>query len=911
MPTTISQPFSKFQLDHHYHHRLGHTISQPLLYPQQQQQHSEDGSTVYASRRRRLSSIDNFHPTASILEHDNIVARHSIQSILLSPSTSDSTAEDKGNDKTMSIAQPAWTRLKTKAGKDRKRLPLACASCRQRKIRCSGEQPACSTCIDSGRTCTYRATSQKGVFRHDPRSQQLSRSRTESINNINHNGNISRNRSNSSSPTYSSVLSPITKTNPKTALDDISEELREHLFGVFFEHVHGHPCYLLHRPSCMDNLRYTAIPLNHPQIPPSNCDRNNDLPTILVLSICAAAARYSKDTKLFSSDHAVKGKEWAESARQLCKDKQDEPDMTTLTCILLLCMIDLYEGDHERSWTLSGQAIRMAYALGLHEDSNGDSQAQTTNQSLGFRDREIRRRVMWTCILVDRLTSIFLHRPLFIPADSVSVPPPVGEMFFELDGSIPIDLLESSEKSQWDLFSDLAATRRREDLGVTALMIKSLDIWHQVSTLTSGLGSHRDPASLDRAISQLNLLAVASDALLDGLPEPLEWSKENARKQLAAAALSHYALLHLSMAMSNIYFCQASIVIGSLKSTNVPFDLGQSNIAAQMLIAARLISTVLSQCDLGRVTMSPFAGYCALLSIRIQSLHVSSPNAQIQREAKDNCDAGQHYLHGLAQIWSPFKAILKYRSDHEVAGRSASTSRDSKASGHINRYASVILNMELASPSPGCDWDDLGHFILEKSSSLCSNGKVLSALPTQGQVYYGGKLVTTSHAGQQPIGIGHCTATEQTATHPSKMIQQQEGTSQSPSEPSYAAISPLTPQYQSVTIASMSAESMPIAMATRSAPPQPVVGMGSYNLDVDNGGWYDMPGNNMFNDAAYLSSWFLPYIDQGGQQVALQTGDASTMVNAGVGPAEAARPVGGAGSGSSAKPFPEGEEWCL
>lgn len=45
--------------------------------------------------------------------------------------------------------QPLWSELKTKAGKERKRLPLACIACRRKKIRCSGEKPACKHCLRS------------------------------------------------------------------------------------------------------------------------------------------------------------------------------------------------------------------------------------------------------------------------------------------------------------------------------------------------------------------------------------------------------------------------------------------------------------------------------------------------------------------------------------------------------------------------------------------------------------------------------------------------------------------------------------------------------------------------------------------------------------------------------------------
>ena len=64
-------------------------------------------------------------------------------------------------------ATPAWTELKTKAGKERKRLPLACIACRRKKIRCSGEKPACKHCIRSRVPCVYKVTTRKAAPRTD------------------------------------------------------------------------------------------------------------------------------------------------------------------------------------------------------------------------------------------------------------------------------------------------------------------------------------------------------------------------------------------------------------------------------------------------------------------------------------------------------------------------------------------------------------------------------------------------------------------------------------------------------------------------------------------------------------------------------------------------------------------------
>jgi len=71
------------------------------------------------------------------------------------------TREEK-NDPT-----PPWSDLKTKAGKERKRLPLACIACRRKKIRCSGEKPACKHCLRSRIPCVYKVTTRKAAPRTD------------------------------------------------------------------------------------------------------------------------------------------------------------------------------------------------------------------------------------------------------------------------------------------------------------------------------------------------------------------------------------------------------------------------------------------------------------------------------------------------------------------------------------------------------------------------------------------------------------------------------------------------------------------------------------------------------------------------------------------------------------------------
>ena len=45
----------------------------------------------------------------------------------------------------------------TKAGKPRKRLPIACITCREKKIKCNPDYPRCVQCVKFGRVCKFKS----------------------------------------------------------------------------------------------------------------------------------------------------------------------------------------------------------------------------------------------------------------------------------------------------------------------------------------------------------------------------------------------------------------------------------------------------------------------------------------------------------------------------------------------------------------------------------------------------------------------------------------------------------------------------------------------------------------------------------------------------------------------------------
>lgn len=195
---------------------------------------------------------------------------------------------------------PPWSELKTKAGKDRKRLPLACIACRRKKIRCSGEKPACRHCLRSRIPCVYKITTRKAAPRTDYMAmldKRLKRmeervikilpgdevSNTLAIGRANvrpstagsasnaHNGK-KRAAEEAFGPDLEewaqSRSSKQTMANQEDSQDQMHREgadklppreIQEHLAEVFFDCVYGQTYLLLHKPSFMRELRFVSI----------------------------------------------------------------------------------------------------------------------------------------------------------------------------------------------------------------------------------------------------------------------------------------------------------------------------------------------------------------------------------------------------------------------------------------------------------------------------------------------------------------------------------------------------------------------------------------------------------------------------------------------------------------------------
>ncbi|KAL1868663.1 hypothetical protein VTK73DRAFT_3579 [Phialemonium thermophilum] len=580
---------------------------------------------------------------------------------------------------------PAWSELKTKAGKERKRLPLACIACRRKKIRCSGEKPACKHCLRSRIPCVYKVTARKAAPRTDymamldkrlkrmeeriikivPKSEQdsVSASVTRAVVKPSIPGTLTNAKSTAKkrgaddafgadldhwarAPSRSRIDGPDRPVSllaqeeeeSKLLLEGSealpSKEIQEHLAEVFFENIYGQAYHLLHRPSFMRKLRAGTVP------------------PVLILSICAVSARFSNHPKLNTNPQFLRGEEWASVARDILTKRYEWPNITILTCLLIMGLHEFGTCHGGRSWALGGQAIRMAFALQLHKDLEYDPQRLNGRTQLSFIDREIRRRTMWSCFLMDRFNSSGTDRPTFIREETLKIPLPIKEKYFQLDMPGPTEDLSGQVLHPVPTDEGQLADAK-ENMGVAAYTIRVIALWGRIISYLNQGGKDLDPHPMWSPDSEYAKLIKQTEDFSANLPEPLVYTPENLQLHDTENMANQFLFLHIAIQQNILFMNRFAVSSPSGGSQqNVPKTF-VTKAGARAFQAANRISELLKDAETHFIT-APFTGYCAFLSSTVHIFGIFSGNQAMEATSKRNLATNVKFLSKMKRYWGMF-----------------------------------------------------------------------------------------------------------------------------------------------------------------------------------------------------------------------------------------------------------------
>ncbi|KAJ4320885.1 hypothetical protein N0V94_003184 [Neodidymelliopsis sp. IMI 364377] len=614
---------------------------------------------------------------------------------------------------------PQWSEMKTKAGKERKRLPLACIACRRKKIRCSGEKPACKHCVRSRIPCVYKVTTRKAAPRTDYMAmldKRLKRMEDRVIKLIPKESlpsmaNVGRSVVKPAIPGAPSKP-PATKKrvaeeafgneldewakSKGTASDTTgtaseskdseenklltegaeslpSKDIQEHLAEVYFDYVYGQSYPLLHKPSFMRRL-------NAGKVPP-----------VLILAMCAISARFSTHPQLRTEPCFLRGDDWAQRAREIALKRYDSPNITILIVYLLLGLHEFGTCQGGRSWMFGGMAQRMAYALQLHKENEYDPLVNNPEKKpLSATDREIRRRTMWSCFLMDRFNSSGTDRPLFVHEQYIEVQLPVKEHLYVHEIHAPTENLEGAVPNPVPPDSGQLANPR-ENMGVTAYTVRLVCTWGKLIKYMNLGGKERESEPMWSTDSTFHAIKKEAMEFKDSLPEMLIYTPENLKSHAIGKTANSFLYLHILWQQIMLFMHRFALpsTAGSRPPKDMPHEF-LTNSARAALDAANQISLLTNEA-MDHNVVAPFAGYSAFFSSTVHVHGVFSKNAKLEAQSKKYLAYNVKYLTKMKKYWGMFQYVAEnlkdlYRQHADAQVKGPAAGGDQKGKGNIFQY---------------------------------------------------------------------------------------------------------------------------------------------------------------------------------------------------------------------------------
>jgi len=718
----------------------GNMLTSPVL-PNgggQQQQHRpsmaslQDGSSPAMGRHHRLSisstsAYPNLERQASMSDSPGAQQLQSSigENTLASRSNETINTQAQGGDDRSATTEgppPPWSELKTKAGKDRKRLPLACMACRRKKIRCSGEKPACKHCLRSRIPCVYKVTTRKAAPRTDYMAmldKRLKRMEERVIKIIPkeeqgiitstgravvrpplppplpkpHGASKKRGAEQAFGDELDEWASARATTEGKKQdvqpdaeqesleVRDAEEynllvegadklppkELQEHLSEVFFDYVYGQSYHLLHKPSFMRKLA------------------QGNVPPVLMLAVCAISARFSNHPAVRTEPAFLRGENWAAPAREIALRRYDTPNLTILIVYLLLGLHEFGTCQGGRSWMFGGMAQRMAYALQLHKDLDHDpklrrgSDGKNGEGDLTFTDREIRRRTMWSCFLMDRFNSSGTDRPVFVAEQYIRAQLPIKENYYQMEITGPTEDLDGNVPNPVEPDAGQLSDAR-ENMGVAAYLVRLVAIWGRLIHYLNLGGKERDQHPMWSEASMFQSIKRAAEEWKEALPPSLHYSSENLQNHASEKIANQFIFLHIVYNQIILFMNRFALPTPGSRlafSKDMPMVFIQ-NASRTAFEAANQISALIHEAT-DHLVVAPFAGYCAFFSSTVHINGAFSKNAQLEATSKQNLAWNVKYLTKMKKHWGMFHFVTENLRD--LYRRHADAARSGAAQG--------------------------------------------------------------------------------------------------------------------------------------------------------------------------------------------------------------------------------------
>ncbi|KAI9484046.1 MAG: fungal-specific transcription factor domain-containing protein [Benjaminiella poitrasii] len=295
-------------------------------------------------------------------------------------------------------------------GKKRVRASQACVHCRKKKIKCDENKPSCTQCQEANVICEYTEPKKRGprkgyVQLLEERLGQMER-KLMGPGIINTSMSDEDNSRSLSSSPINNQPSPIQLyKNLERSSDLPSVEIVNHLVDIFFKYINS------------------VFPVVHRAILKKQI-QDGTVSRPLLYSVLAISARFSDHPMIKTNPPYLAGEQFAEKALSLVDASTLQPNLKNIQFWAIMSCLEYGRASGSKSWIYGGLAIRFCQELGYYKEETLSTPILAEDGSIDTVTMALRRRVFWSCLSIDKLSSAGTHRPQCIERSDCDVNAP-------------------------------------------------------------------------------------------------------------------------------------------------------------------------------------------------------------------------------------------------------------------------------------------------------------------------------------------------------------------------------------------------------------------------------------------------------------------------------------------------------
>ncbi|KAH7370341.1 fungal-specific transcription factor-like protein, partial [Rhexocercosporidium sp. MPI-PUGE-AT-0058] len=407
----------------------------------------------------------------------------------------------------------------------------------------NGVHSTCKACASANRDCTYpiagstpapkRTEPSMGIKQEGDAGESKKRVRKAE----------DTGRRNSTKPGEDVLESPI-----------LTRKVWDELYEIFKLHFSTEMPFL-HPPTFRNRMRQAAYPRD-----PSTSAADLEDGRVLLLGVLTLTARFHPGLVAHHSpnqdDPLVASEYYAGPLAAAFGPTIRNLTVPSLENIQALLMLGLYEWGQTRglsAWLYVGLAIRLAFPMGLAYEDDPDQQSNTlvaTNTRRSSKqppspredaiEKEVRRRTVWSCFIMDRMLAAGKYRPTMMSVDKLRVQLPCSDDQFLFVRNVKTGFLNSD----WleDSSSEYESTVN--DDGVLSRYIRLVDIFGRLSEYSYAGGRRAEKRPPWDETTQFFQLRQQLKDFHDALPSNLAYTEANLSAHIEKRNATTYASLH-------------------------------------------------------------------------------------------------------------------------------------------------------------------------------------------------------------------------------------------------------------------------------------------------------------------------------------------------------------------------------